>query len=117
MDCVDDLVYCTRSSHYISLSLSLFKAELCQFFQLFFIDFIYLPPLGTIPKLSDTLPLCLNFPWMTGCLALLFLVLLQLRVEISEEVKHSRLLVLWVQVGQFSINHGKNKTKNSKATM
>jgi len=50
---------------------------------------------------------------MAGFLALIFLTPLQLRVELSEDVKHSQLLVIWGQVGQFSVNHGKNKTKNS----
>lgn len=64
-------------------------------------------------RLSDTLPLCLKFSSMAGFLALIFLTPLQLRVELSEDVKHSQLLVIWGQVGQFSVNHGKNKTKNS----
>lgn len=66
-------------------------------------------------RLSDTLPLCLKFSSMAGFLALIFLTPLQLRVELSEDVKHSQLLVIWGQVGQFSVNHGKNKTKNSQS--
>lgn len=54
---------------------------------------------------------------MTGFLALTFHTPCQLGVELIKKVKHKHLLVTQQQIGEFSVNRGRNDTKTRRATI